>query len=168
MYFIGDEEIEALRELFKRKRLYRYQGTYKSECDSFEDEFSKHVGIAHSLLLSSGTNALSLALLSAGLQPGDEVIIPSYTFYATAAAVVHAGCIPVIANIDAQLSLDFVDAKSKISERTKAVILVHMDGLSANIPAAVEFCKEHKLLLIEDVAQALGGKFNGRHLGTFG
>lgn len=168
MYFIGDEEIEALKRLFERKKLYRYQSAYESECDLFEKEFSAYTGVEHSILLSSGTNALSLALLAAGLQSGDEVLIPSYTFVATAAAVIHAGGIPVIVNIDKNLSLDAVDAASKISAKTKALILVHMDGLVADIESAKKLCKEKNLIFIEDVAQAIGASFKNKKLGSYG
>lgn len=168
MYFIGDEEIEALRNLFAKQKLYRYQPGEKSECDLFEDEFSRYTESPHSLILSSGTNSLAVALLAAGLQPGDEVLLPAYTFVATAAAVVHAGGVPIIVNVDKNLSMDFQDAVSKLTSRSKALILVHMDGLVANIIQAEKFCKKHSLVFVEDVAQSIGGAFEGKKLGTFG
>lgn len=168
MYFIGDEEIEALKKLFEKKRFYRYQSGYQSECDLFEKEFSAFTQTPYSLLLSSGTNALMVSLLAAGIQPGDEVLIPTYTFVATAAAVVQAGAIPVLIDIDRNLSLDLAQAKKKISDRTKAVILVHMDGLAANVLETQKFCEEHSLIFIEDVAQAIGGSFGNKKLGSFG
>ena len=167
MYFIGDEEIEALKKLFSKKKLYRHQ-SYVSECDLFEKEFSAYVTVPHSLLLTSGTNALLLSLLAAGIQTGDEVLIPAYTFVATAAAVVQAGAIPIIVNIDKNLSLDITDAKNKISAKTKALILVHMDGLVANVIDAEKFCKDHSIVFIEDVAQAIGASYDGKKLGSFG
>lgn len=168
MYLIGEEEIEALRRLFEKKRLYRYQSNYQSECELFEKEFATYAGSSHALLLSSGTNSLILSLLAAGVQPGDEVLIPSYTFVATAAAVVNAGAIPVLVNIDEQLSLDFNEAHSKVSSKTKALILVHMDGLVANIAAATAFCKQHNLIFIEDGAQAIGARFQSKKIGSYG
>ena len=168
MYFIGDEEIEALKKLFDRKRFYRYQSTYESECDLFESEFSKLFNTNHSILLSSGTNALILALLSSGIKPGDEVLIPTYTFVATASAVIHAGAIPVLVNINSDLSLDTEDARTKITDKTKALILVHMDGLVADIAGAAQLCREKSLIFVEDVAQAIGASFENKRLGTFG
>ena len=168
MYFIGEEEIKVLRKLFEKKQFYRYRPGEKSECDFFEEEFSKHTDSPHSLLLSSGTNALAVSLLAGGLAPGDEVLIPAYTFVATAAAVVHAGGIPVIVNIDKNLSMDFEDAVKKLTTRTKALILVHMDGLAANVLEAQSFCSRNLLLFIEDVAQAIGGQSENKKLGTFG
>lgn len=168
MYLIGEEEIEALRKLFQKKRLYRYQSSYQSECELFENEFAAYANSSHALILSSGTNALILSLLAAGIQPGDEVLIPSYTFVATAAAVVNAGAIPVLVNIDEQLSLDLNEAQSKLSSKTKALILVHMDGLVANISGALDFCKQHKLTFIEDAAQSIGAAFQSKKIGSFG
>ena len=168
MYFIGEEEVEALRKLFEKKKFYRYRHGEKSECDLFESEFSNYVSSPYSLLLSSGTNALAVSLLAGGLKPGDEVLIPAYTFVATAAAVIHAGGIPVIVNIDKNLSMDFEDAVKKLSSRTKALILVHMDGLAANVLGAQSFCRQNELLFIEDVAQAIGGQAENKKLGTFG
>lgn len=168
MYFIGEEELDALKKLFERKKLYRYNADYNSECDQFESEFSKWTGSKHSLLLSSGTNALVAALIASGIKSGDEVLIPSYTFVATAAAVAQVGAIPVIININSRLSLDFVEAAIKVSPSTKAVILVHMDGLAADLSGAADFCQKHNLVLIEDAAQAIGGSCEGKILGTTG
>ncbi|MEK6627154.1 MAG: aminotransferase class I/II-fold pyridoxal phosphate-dependent enzyme [Bdellovibrionota bacterium] len=168
MYFFDEKELEALRALAAKKKFFRYQNAELSECEIFENNFSKHINVGHSLLVNSGTNALLLALLAGKIQPGDEVLIPAYTFVATAAAVVMAGAIPIIVNIDTQLSMDFEDAAKKITLKTKAVILVHMDGLVANVMAAKTFCEKNKILFIEDTAQAIGGTFKKKHLGTFG
>lgn len=168
MYFFDEQELEALQKVISKKKFFRYQNSEKSECDLFEDSFSKHVGIKHSLLLSSGTNAIMLALLAGNIQPGDEVLVPAYTFVATAAAVVMAGAIPIIVNIDSQLSMDLDDAAKKVTPKTKALILVHMDGLVANVPAAKFFSENKNLLFVEDAAQAIGGTFRKKYLGTFG
>lgn len=169
MQLLGDEEINAIENLIKnQKRLFRYQSDGPSECDLFEKEFSNFIGSPHSLLLSSGTNSLILALKAGGIQPGDEVLIPAYTFVATAVAVLQIGAIPIVVNIDSQLSLDFNEAGNLVSNKTKALILVHMDGLVANVKQAVDFCNKHKLLFVEDVAQAIGGRFENAFLGTFG
>lgn len=168
MYYIGDEEIEALKILFQKKSLFRYSAQYKTECDLFENEFAEWMGSSHSLILSSGTNALVAALMASGIQPGDEVLIPTYTFIATAAAVFQVGAVPVLVNIDENLSLDFLEAQQKLNPSTKALILVHMDGLVANIQGALDFCKNNNLIFIEDAAQAIGGSFLNKKLGSFG
>ena len=157
MYYIGDEEITALKELFEKKRLFRYQPNAQSECDLFEAEFSKYLGTQRSLLLTSGTNALILALRAAAITTGDEVLIPAYTFVATAAAVLQIGAIPVVVNIDSNLSICCDDAMKKISSKTKAIIAVHMDGLAANMDDVISLSQKHNLVVIEDVAQAIGG-----------
>lgn len=168
MYEIGDEELAAVKGVFDRRRLFRYQLSGPSECEQFETEFSKYLGCSHSLLVTSGTNALIAALESAGVGEGDEVIIPAYTFVATATAVMNVGAIPVIANIDEKLGLDVKDAETKVSVRTKAIIPVHMDGLAANMSGILDLASRTKLVVIEDVAQAIGGSFEGRRLGTLG
>lgn len=169
MYFIGDEELAALKKLFdSKKKLYRYHSDGPSECDSFETEFSETIGANHSLLLSSGTNSLIAALLAGGVQPGDEVLIPAYTFVATATAVLQVGAIPIVVNIDSELSLSLDEAANLVTSKTKALILVHMDGLVANVERAYAFCEKHSLIFIEDVAQALGASYQSKRLGTFG
>ena len=168
MYYIGDEEIEALKNLFKKKKLFRYSSDHKTECDLFEEEFATHIKSSHALILSSGTNALVTAMIAAGIQPGDEVLIPTYTFVATAAAVVQVGAIPILVNIDENLSLDITEAKTKITNKTKALILVHMDGLVADVASAKKMTDETGLIFIEDVAQAIGASFENQYLGTFG
>lgn len=168
MYYLGDEELAALKELFSKKKLFRYSAQNPTECDLFEKEFSEHIGVSHSLLLSSGTNALVAALLAAGINPGDEVLIPTYTFVATATAVLQVGAVPVLVNVDPQLSLSVKDAITKITDKTKAIIAVHMDGLAADINGISELAKKYGLILIEDSAQALGGSYLERRLGTIG
>lgn len=168
MYDFGDEELEALKKLFAKKKFYRYHPKDPTECDLFEAEFSQWMGSSHALLLTSGTNALLAALMSVGIAPGDEVLIPTYTFIATAAAVVQAGAIPILVNIDDNLGMDAQDAKSKITSRTKAIIPVHMDGLAANMDALLALAQAHQLHVIEDVAQAVGGSYKGKALGSMG
>ncbi len=168
MYYLGDEELSAIKELFGRKKLYRYSSQYETECDAFEKEFSRHLNVSHSILLSSGTNALIAALKVCGIKPGDEVLIPTYTFVATATAVLHVGAVPILVNVDSSLSLSIQDAASKVTDKTRAIIVVHMDGLAADLSGASELATKYGLSLIEDVAQAIGGSHFGKRLGTVG
>jgi len=168
MYYIGDEEIKALKELFERKKLFRYQVNTQSECDFFETEFSQYLGTQRSLLLTSGTNALILALRAAAIGAGDEVLIPAYTFVATAAAVLQVGATPIVVNIDSKLSICCEDAKKKITTKTKALIAVHMDGLAANMDGIMNLSQKHNFIIIEDVAQAIGGSYKTKKLGSLG
>jgi 8-amino-3,8-dideoxy-alpha-D-manno-octulosonate transaminase len=168
MYQIDEREIDAIRKVFTKKKLFRYQSGGPGECDLFEREFAAKIGTKHSLLVTSGTNALIAALSACGVGPGDEVIIPSYTFVATATAVTSVGAIPVIANIDETLGISPEEIKALITDRTKAIIPVHMDGLSADMKSIMRIARQHDLFVIEDVAQAIGGSFQGKRLGSIG
>lgn len=169
MFSYGQAEIDAIAKVINTKKLFRYQGEgIDTECFKFENEFSQYLNIPHSLLLSSGTNALVVALFVNGIGPGDEVLIPSYTFFATIAAVLELGAIPVIVNINESLTIDLAEAALKITAKTKALIAVHMDGEPCDMDIICQFSQIHNLILIEDVAQAVGGNFKGKKLGTFG
>lgn len=168
MYEIGKEELDALEKLFDTKKIFRYQGDVETECARFEKNFSSYLGRGSSLVLSAGTNALILALQVLGVKPGDEVIIPSYTFIADVTAVKRIGANPIIARVDEGLNLDLEDVRKKLTSKTKALILVYMDGLFPDVEKYSQFCKEHDLIFIEDVAQSLGGEYKGRKLGSFG
>src|SRR5579885_1353434 len=168
MYQIDEREIAAIRRVVSKRRLFRYQSEGPGECDRFEREFAAKIGTRHSLLVTSGTNALIAALSSAGIGPGDEVIIPSYTFVATATAVTSVGAIPVIANIDETLGISPAEIRALITDRTRAIIPVHMDGLASDMREIMKLARKHKLVVIEDVAQAIGGRFEGRRVESKG
>jgi 8-amino-3,8-dideoxy-alpha-D-manno-octulosonate transaminase len=168
-HLIGDEEITAVTELLRNGKLFRYgQPLGASECDRFEEEFSEKIGTQQSFLLNSGTNALIVALMALGISKGDEVIIPSYTFVATAGAVLSVGAIPVVVNVNNDLMISIEEIEKHITDRTKAIIPVHMDGIQCEIDKIVELAKEKGLYVIEDVAQALGAKYKGKYLGAWG
>lgn len=169
MYYSDEAEIQAISNVLRKKKLFRYQGKdVDTECSLFEKEFSDYLGNGHSVLLSSGTNALVTALASLKIGPGDEVIVPAYTFFATLAAILEVGARPVIVNVDQYLGLDLNEVKKSLTPATKAIIPVHMDGYACDMDSIVGICQEHNLFLIEDAAQAVGGKFKGQSLGTFG
>jgi dTDP-4-amino-4,6-dideoxygalactose transaminase len=168
MYEFDEREIQAVRRVFARKKLFRYQLAGPGECDLFEREFARKIGTRHSLLVTSGTNALIAALSSCGIGPGDEVIIPAYTFVATATAVTSVGAIPVIVNVDESLGISPRAIEAAVTGRTRAIIPVHMDGLSADLRPILRIARKHDLRVIEDVAQAIGGSYRGRRLGSWG
>nr|BDT30130.1 aminotransferase class I/II-fold pyridoxal phosphate-dependent enzyme [Bacteriovorax sp. HI3] len=169
MYYCDDLEIKAIERVLKTKKLFRYQGKdVETECSQFEKSFARYLNSKHSILLSSGTNALVNALFSLGITKGDEVLIPAYTFFATAAAVLELNATPVVVNIDQYLSFDSQDLQHKISDKTKALIAVHMDGYACNINSLTDFCQTHNIALIEDCAQAVGGQYQNKKLGSFG
>jgi dTDP-4-amino-4,6-dideoxygalactose transaminase len=136
---------------------------------AFEQKFREYVGAEHALAVNSCTAALHLALVAIGLSPGDEVIVPSLTFAATANSVVHAGGRPVLADVDRRtMCLDPEDVSHRITGRTRAMIPVHFAGRACAIDALVELANRHGLRIIEDCAHAIETLHCGRHAGTVG
>ena len=137
---------------------------------ALETAFAEHLGVRHAVAVSSCTAALHLAYLGAGVGPGDEVIVPSMTFAATANAVIYCGATPVFADIVGQhdLSLDPDDVAARITQRTKAVAVVHFAGYPAPVERLSALCEAHGVSLIEDAAHAPSATCGARKLGTFG
>ena len=167
---IGDEELAAATRVISSKNLFRYYGVGDGphEVELFEREFAAHVGARYALCMNAGSAALICGLIGAGVGPGDEVIIPAYTWNATANAVLAARGIPVLAEVDDSLTLDPEDVARKVTPRTKALLPVHMRGAPANMAALCSLGEQHGLAIVEDVCQAAGATFQGRRLGTFG
>ena len=165
---ICDEEIAAVTALLREpKNLFRVRDDGElSECERLEKHIRKKTGAAYSLFLASGTGALSCCLTGFEIGPGDEVIVPAYTFIATPAAVIDVGAVPVIAEIDDSLGLDPIDLEKKITPHTKAVIVVNMVGVPARLDAIRAICKKHSLVLIEDCCQAIGATYKGKFCGV--
>ena len=139
------------------------------EALALEEEWARYVGRKHCLATSSGTAALHMALAALNIGPGDEVIVPSYTFLATASSVLHAGAIPVFVDIDRRTyTIDPALIEEKISEHTKAIIPVHLHGLPADMDGIIEVARKHGLYIIEDACQAHGAEYRGKKVGRFG
>jgi perosamine synthetase len=139
------------------------------EVKSFETEFSKFVGDRECVAVNSGTSALHLCLIALGLGPGDEVIVPSFTFAATANVVVLVGATPVFVDIDPKTyCINPLLVQAAITSRTRAIIVVHLYGLSAEMETISKIAKEHSLLVVEDAAQAHIASIDNRMVGTFG
>ncbi|MEQ1877896.1 MAG: aminotransferase class I/II-fold pyridoxal phosphate-dependent enzyme [Bdellovibrionia bacterium] len=168
MYSIGEEEIEQIRKVIQSRKFFRYEAGRLGTCERFERDFAKKLGSRKALTVTTGTNALIAALGALGVGPGDEVLLPAYTFVATAYAVAAVRAVPVLVNIDEQLGMCPVDMRTKITRRTRAAIVVHMDGQAANMDAIMSVAKAANLKVIEDTAQAIGGKYKRRSLGTIG
>jgi 8-amino-3,8-dideoxy-alpha-D-manno-octulosonate transaminase len=145
-----------------------YHPTGESIVAKAEREFCDLFGCKHALAVNSGTSALIAAYVACGVGPGTEVIVPGFTFFATAAAVVTARAIPVIAEIDESLTIDPDDIVAKITPQTKAIAPVHMRGYTCDMEAIMEIAREHNLMVIEDCAQADGAWYKGKRLGTWG
>ncbi len=169
---IGEEEQQEILDVLASKTLFRYEfheqrrGVYKVE--AFEKAFADYCGVKHALAVSSATAALRVALAALGVGPGDEVVTQGFTFVATWEAVFESGAVPVFAEIDDTLCLDPADIENRVSPRTKAIIPVHMCGGQAKIKQIVEVADRLNIPVIEDTAQACGGRLHGRALGTFG
>lgn len=146
---------------------FRYYND-RSKVEEFEKLFAAHVGAKYVLAVNSGTSALIAALVAAGVGPGDEVIVPAYTFFASASAVVMAKAIPVIADINESLMIDPDSIEKLITPRTKAIIPVHMLGFPCEMDRICEIAVKHNLTVVEDTAQACGAMYKGKYLGTWG
>ena len=164
---IGDEEIEAVTSVLRSQELFRYPKD-KSEAAKFEAEAAEHLGVEYALMVNSGTSALICALTGVGVGPGDEVVVPGYTYISTAAAVMATGAVPVIAEIDESLGLDPQDLERKITPYTKAVVPVHMRGVPARLDEILAVARAHGLKVIEDCCQCVGGSYKGQGVGTYG
>jgi len=160
----GEEEANQVRRVL----LSRWIG-FGSETLSFEDEFSKHIGARYACATNSGTAALHLALVAAGVKRGDEVILPALTFVSCAHVVRYCGATPVFADVDRKyLTLDPTDLAEKITDKTKAVMAVHYGGNPCDLSRLVRICKKEGIALVEDAAHAAGALYRGRSVGTFG
>ncbi len=168
----GDEERKQVADVLETGVLFRYgfdqarQGHWKAR--TFETELARRLKTEHCHLCTSGTAALSIALAACGVGAGDEVIVPPFTFVATFEAVLQAGAVPVFADIDETLCLAPEAIEKALTQRTRAVMPVHMCGAMARIDEIKAICDKKGLVLIEDACQALGATFNNKALGTFG
>ena len=168
----GQEEKEQVLEVFDTGVLFRYEfgeqrkGVYKVR--EFEQAFSGYTGAAYAQAVTSGTAALKVALAAMGVGIGDEVITQGFTFVATWEAIFDAGAVPVFTEVDQTLNMDPADLEKKITDKTKAIIPVHMLGAQARINEIKAIADRHGIPVLEDTAQAAGARLNGRHLGTYG
>jgi len=139
------------------------------EGEALEREIAHFIGVEHAVGVNSGTDALHLPLVACGIGPGDEVVIPGFTFFATGEAVSYTGAKPVFADVDAgTFNLDPASLAKSITKRTKAVIAVHLFGQCAELDEIARICREKKLVLIEDCAQCIGADYDGRNAGSWG
>lgn len=167
---IDHEEEAAVLEVLRSKRLFRYYGPNKSSSKvaELEQAYEAQRGVKHALAVTSGTAALICGLHGIGVGPGDEVIVPAYTWIATAAAVLAVGAVPIVCEVNETLLMDPQDLESKISPYTKALIPVHMRGAPAQMDAILAVARKHNLKVVEDTAQANGASYQGQWCGTIG
>jgi dTDP-4-amino-4,6-dideoxygalactose transaminase len=161
----GLEEEDAVLRVVRSRWL-----SMGEETQHFEKEFADFVGAKHAFAVTNATAALHLACLVVGIKPGDEVIIPSLTFVATANAVRYTGATPVFADIESEewLTISAASIQKCITERTRAIIVMHYAGYACDMPSILEIARKHNLSVIEDSAHTIGSELNGKKLGTWG
>ncbi|MCX7425307.1 MAG: DegT/DnrJ/EryC1/StrS family aminotransferase [Planctomycetia bacterium] len=161
------ELVRADRQL-QGPHLFRYYNPRPSKVEAAEKAMSGLIGVKHCLAVNSCTSALVCAYRALGIGAGDEVIVPAYTFFATAATVVASNAIPVIVDVDDSLCLDPAAVEKAITKRTKAIVPVHMRGAPAGMDGILDVAQRKGLPVVEDVAQSGGGSFHGKRLGSLG
>lgn len=167
MYRIGQEEIDAVARTINSKDFFKINGSGR-EVYHFEEEWKALTGSKYALLMTSGFGALAAALTALGVGPGDEVIVPAYTYIATALAVTAAGAVPVIVETDETLTISVFDAEKHISPHTKAIIPVHIQGFPCDMDGLRALADKYRIAIVEDACQADGGSYKGKHLGSLG
>lgn len=171
-YFFGDEERKELLDVMETGYLSRYgkedDPMFKHKVVTFEKEFAKYIGTRNAVAVNGGTGALITSLAALGIGPGDEVIVPGYTFIASISSIIYAKAIPILAEIDESLNIDPKDIRKKITKRTKAIMPVHMLGNPCDMDSIIEIAEEFGLYVVEDSCQALGAIYKGKKLGSIG
>jgi len=162
--WIDEQELDELRRVIASTFIVEHDLTRE-----FENRTAAFVGCKHAIAVCNGTMALFVALKSIGIGPGDEVIVPNFTFIASANAVLLTGATPVLCEVkDDTFCLDIARAESLLNKRTKAIMPVHLYGQAVDMTAVMSFAERHNLRVIEDAAEAIGVRFQGQHAGTFG
>jgi dTDP-4-amino-4,6-dideoxygalactose transaminase len=169
VFVLPEDEEAALRAI--RSHLYfryDYRPYAETECGQFERELCDYFGTKHALAVTSGTAALALAIMAAGIPPGSLIACPGFTFVATPSAILMAGCRPLLIEVTEDLHLDLADLRRRWTPDIKAIMVVHMRGFASDAEALADFAAEMGVPLFEDAVPALGAELNGRKLGTFG
>jgi perosamine synthetase len=159
---IGAEEIKAAADAIGNLEL-----TVGTKVEEFEEAFSDYIGV-NSVATSSGTSALHLALIAIGIAKNDEVILPSYTCIAVALPVLYQQARPILADVGDDYNISVEDVKKRITDKTKAVIVPHMFGYPADLNEVKEICEKNDIYLVEDCAQAISARYQGKKMGTIG
>ena len=168
-HYIDQDEIDAVTDVLKRRSPFRFYGLENPrEAELFEQEFAQICGRKHALGVASGTLALSVALSALGVGPGQEVLVPGYMWVSVISAVVRAGAIPVLVDLDDTFSMDPRDLEKKVSRKSTVVLLVHMSGAPGHLDDILSIARSHDLRTISDCSQANGASFQGTPAGKYG
>src|SRR6266487_601554 len=171
-YWFGKEETEAVMEVIQSGYLFRYGSEndpkFLHKVYTLEKEFAKYCGSHFALATSSGTSSLIASIVALGLKPGDEMIVPAYTFVASYSSIIFSGLVPVLSEIDESLTLDPDDIEHRITSRTKAIMPVHMLGNPCDMDRIMAIAIKHNLVVLEDSCQAAGASYKGKKIGTIG
>ncbi len=163
---ITEDEQKEVINVMKSQMLTSLAGNV---VENFEKEFAKYIGVKHAIAVNSGTAALHAAIASLDIGPGDEVIVPPFTFIATASSILHNNAIPIFADIDNKsYTIDPESVKNMITEKTKAIIPVHLAGITADMGPLLDIANDYNLFIIEDACQSHGAKYNGKRVGSIG
>ncbi|MCS7099462.1 MAG: DegT/DnrJ/EryC1/StrS family aminotransferase, partial [Sulfolobales archaeon] len=161
---ITNDDIRAVVEVLRSGTL-----AFGRVGEEFEKELARYLGVKHAVAVANGTVALYLSMKALGVGPGDEVVVPDFTFFATASTVFHTGAVPVLVDIELDTySIDVERLEEAVSDRTRAVVPVHLYGHPADMDSVLGIARERNLYVVEDCAQALGAEFRGRKVGSLG
>jgi 8-amino-3,8-dideoxy-alpha-D-manno-octulosonate transaminase len=169
--FYGEEEKRELLDVLESRSPFRWWGSGSSppqKVRAFEEEYAGYLGVKYAVGVTSGTTALITAMAALEVGPGDEVILPAWTWYACYDAVVLAGGTPVFAEIDESFDIDPDDVEKKITPRTKVLMTVHLQGCPCDMDRLLPIARKHGLKVLEDCAQSVGGRYKGKFLGAIG
>jgi perosamine synthetase len=163
---ITEEEIQAVVEVMRSRQLSQLAGAY---VEDFEVEFARYVGAKYAIAVNSGTSAISVALAAVQIGTGDEVILPPYTFVASANGILQQNAIPIFTDVDPYtFNMDPKKLEAKISDKTRAIMPVHMLGQPCDMDPILEIARRHDLIVVEDAAQAAGAEYKGKKAGSIG
>ena len=165
--FYDDVEKQELIDVLDSRSPFRWQGG-ASKVLQFERAYAAHIGVKHAVAVTSGTTALFTAMAALEIGPGDEVILPAWTWYACSDSIILSGALPVFAEIDESFDIDPKDIEARITPRTKVIMAVHLQGCPADMDPILEIARRRKLRVLEDCAQCLGGRYKGKYVGSIG
>jgi dTDP-4-amino-4,6-dideoxygalactose transaminase len=168
--FVHPEDEQAALRAIRSHLFFRYdqRPQHETECGRFEADLCRYFGSRHALAVSSGTTALALAIMAAGIPQGSLIACPGFTFVATPSAILLAGCKPLLVEVDENLHLDLADLARRWTDEIKGILVVHMRGFAADMAAVTRFAERMGVPVFEDAVPALGAELSGRKLGTFG